>query len=193
MNVLPGWHFCHFLHQSFVTWMTGMTLLVGITGKPFRSSTTDVTSWPPPSLKWATVCLNILDSAKAEYCTSFHFSSVRPCTGGTSKFFQCIKAYMPYESSQDPSNPFFPGYLCIPDHNTPNKTTLPTLSDETRSRDHFWDQNGLKPVSRPFWDQNVTLPRVTRLVSRPYSRPKWSQFRSRDQYRHQNVTLCFQI
>ena len=92
MNVLPGWHFCHFLHQSFVTWMTGMTLLVGITGKPFRSSTTDVTSWPPPSLKWATVCLNILDSAKAEYCTSFHFSSVRPCTGGTSKFFQCIKA-----------------------------------------------------------------------------------------------------
>jgi len=27
--------------------MTGMTLLVGITGKPFLSSTTDVTSWPP--------------------------------------------------------------------------------------------------------------------------------------------------
>ena len=48
----------------------------------------------------------------------------------------------------------------------------PALSDETRSRDHFWDQNGLKMVSRPFWDQNVTLPRVTRLVSRPYSRPK---------------------
>ena len=43
---------------------------------------------------------------------------------------------------------------------------------------------------RPFRDQNVTLHRVTRLVSRPYSRPKWSQFRSRDQYRHQNVTLC---
>ena len=58
------------------------------------------------------------------------------------------------------------------------------------SRDHFWDQNGLKMVSRPFWDQNVTLPRVTRLVSRPYLRPKWSQFWSRDQYRHQNVTLC---
>ena len=30
-----------------VTCMTGMTLLVGITGKPFLSSTTDVTSWPP--------------------------------------------------------------------------------------------------------------------------------------------------
>ena len=67
------------------------------------------------------------------------------------------------------------------------------LSDETRSRDHFWDQNGLKPVSRPFWDQNVTLSRVTRLVSRPDSRPKWSQFRSRDQYQHQNVTLCLSM
>ena len=67
---------------------------------------------------------------------------------------------------------------------------LLALSDETRSRDYFRDQNGLEPVSRPFWDQNVTLPRVTRLVSRPFSRPKWSRLRSRDQYRHQNVTLC---
>ena len=58
------------------------------------------------------------------------------------------------------------------------------------SRDHFRDQNGLKPVSRPFWNQNVTLPRVTRLVSRPFSRLKWSQFQSRDRYRHQNIKLC---
>ena len=62
------------------------------------------------------------------------------------------------------------------------------LSDETGSRDRLRDQNGLESVSRPFWDQNVTLPRVTRLVSRPFLRPKWSRFRSRDQYRHQNVT-----
>ena len=120
------------LHLSFVTWMTGMTLLVGITGKPFRSSTTDVTSWPPPSLKWATVCFNILDSAKAEYCTSFHFSSVRPCTGGTSQFFSMYKGIYAIRIITGPikpyiciRNPFFPGYLCIPDHNTPNQTTLP--------------------------------------------------------------------
>ena len=121
-----------FLHQSFVTWMTGMTLLVGITGKPFRSSTTDVTSWPPPSLKWATVCLNILDSAKAENCTSFHFLSVRPCTGGTSHFFSMYKGIYAIRIITGPMkpykcirNPFFPGYLCIPDQNTPNQTTLP--------------------------------------------------------------------
>ena len=59
------------------------------------------------------------------------------------------------------------------------------LSDETGSQEHFQDQNGLEPVSRPFWVQSVTLPRVARLVSRPFSRPKWS----RDRYRHQNVTL----
>ena len=44
-------------------------------------------------------------------------------------------------------------------------------------------------VSRPFGDQNVTLHRVTRLVSRPFSRPKQCRFRSRNQYRHQNTTL----
>jgi hypothetical protein len=64
-----------------------------------------------------------------------------------------------------------------------------SLSDETGSRDHFRDQNGLESVSRPIWDQIVTLPRVTRLVSRPFLRPKWSRFRSRDKYRHQNVIL----
>ena len=118
------------LHLSFVTWMTGMTLLVGITGKPFRSSTTDVTSWPPPSLKWATVCLNILDSAKAEYCTSFHFSSVRPCTGGTSQFFSMYKGIYAIRIITGPikpymciRKPFLPGYLSIPEGTRPQHTT----------------------------------------------------------------------
>ena len=34
---------------------------------------------------------------------------------------------------------------------------IKTLSDETGSRDRFRDQNGLEPISRPFWDQNVSF------------------------------------
>ena len=70
---------------------------------------------------------------------------------------------------------------------THSQPLLWPLSDKTGSRDIFWDQNGLETILRP----NVTLPRVTRAVSRPFSRPKWSLYQSRDQYRHKNVTLCF--
>ena len=47
------------------------------------------------------------------------------------------------------------------------------LSDETGSRDHFWDQN-------------VTLPRVTRLVSRPFSRPNGREIGIEHKMSHSN-------
>ena len=70
-----------------------------------------------------------------------------------------------------------------------NKMSLMQGPDETTSSKenpvfanayiHYWvtrlDRETVdetKMVSRPFWDQNVTLYRVTRLVSRPFPRPK---------------------
>ena len=80
---------------------------------------------------------------------------------------------IPCDSANSQVNSYHDHCLC---HRNCHCHHCHPLSDETRSRDHFRDQN-------------VTLPRVTRLVSRPFSRPKWSRLRSRDQYRHQNVTL----
>ena len=74
------------------------------------------------------------------------------------------------------------GKLMVTPTNQP--TDRLTLSDETGSRDRFWDQNGLKTsmetILRPKCDT------IWRLVPRPFLRPKWS----RDQYQDQNVTLC---
>ena len=132
MNAPPGWHFCHYFAPEFchlddwydpVGWHHWQAI-------PFQHHwchklTTALPEVSNRLFKYFGFCQSrILHFFPLFVCPSMHrrdisiFSmykgiyAIRIITGPIKPYI-CIR------------NPFFPGYLCIPDHNTPNQTTLP--------------------------------------------------------------------